>query len=298
MPASVPSSYPKEEASWGRERKTGHQQKAGGWSSEITTPSEDAKGGEPGNKGAGCKLTHVTTGNDGSSTSTTKADHNPTRMSGCCPNGWGREVNSRDGQKPIEEQPPQSQTNEILQRGWMNPFEKHGPDWRSEWHPKGITAGSGRSEEKGVAGDGNGERKPAFLQLGPPPKRELERPKKTWNPYGKEGREAWLSNTKGSPAGAGRIEPMPPVPQAPKNLLPQHAAVRAPAVQESRDVPITGKAKDAVPCAAHDESDPAAIQGEPCAATKRSTPMKIDDLSIAHMLQCARRRFRRAAMCP
>ena len=166
-------------------------------------------------------LTHVTTGNDGTSTSTTKKDHNPTWKSGYgCPNGGGREVNSRDGQKPIEEQPPQSQTNEILQRGWMNPFEPSGPDWQSEWHPQGIKAGSGCSDEKGVAGDGNGEQKPAYLQLGPPPKRELGRPKKEWNPYGKEERKAWLPITKGSPAGDGRIEPMPPVPQAPENLLP------------------------------------------------------------------------------
>ena len=218
MPAIVPSGCPKKEASWGQARETGHKQKAGGWSSETTTPSEDAKGGEPGIEGAGCRLTQATRGTTtGSSTSTTKTDHSPTMMSGCCPNGWGREVNSRGWQKPIEEQPPQSQTKEILQRGWMNPFEKHGPDWQSEWHPKGITAGSGRSEEKGVAGDGNSEQKPAYLQLGPPPKRELGRPKKAWNPYSKEGREAWLSNTKGSPAGAGRIEPMPPMPQAPEN---------------------------------------------------------------------------------
>ena len=68
MPASVLSGCPKEEASWGRARETDHQQEAGGWGFEITAPSEDAKGGEPGNKGAGCRLTHVTTGNDGSST--------------------------------------------------------------------------------------------------------------------------------------------------------------------------------------------------------------------------------------
>ena len=59
MPASVPTGCPKKEASWGRARETDHQQEAGGWGFEITAPSEDAKGGEPGNKGAGCKLTHV-----------------------------------------------------------------------------------------------------------------------------------------------------------------------------------------------------------------------------------------------
>ena len=156
MPASVLSGCPKEEASWGRARETDHQQEAGGWGFEITTPSENAKGGGPRNEGAGCRTTHVTKGNDGPSTSTTNTDHNPTRKSGCCPNEWGREDNSRDGQKPIEVQPPQSQTNEILQRGWMDPFEHHGPQWQSEWHPYGCKAGSGCSDEKGVAGDGNG----------------------------------------------------------------------------------------------------------------------------------------------
>ena len=68
MPASVLSGCPKEEASWGRTRESDHQQEAGGWGFEITTPSENAKGGGPRNEGAGFRTTHVTKGNDGTST--------------------------------------------------------------------------------------------------------------------------------------------------------------------------------------------------------------------------------------
>ena len=224
MPATVPSGWPKNGSNWSLILKVDPNSKSGGRSSGATPQNPKVRGGELENVGAGCSFTQDTTGHDGTSTSTTYGDCTPAKGAGyCCSNGWGCEVTGRDGQKPIEEQPPPSQTNKILQRGWMNPFEPSGPDWQSEWHPQGIKAGSGCSYEKGAASDGNGGQKPALLQLGPPPTRELGHPKKEWNPYGKEERKAWLPITKGSPAGDGRIEPMPPVPQAPGKPLTQQS---------------------------------------------------------------------------
>ena len=112
---------------------------AGGWCyNQGTASGEVATNGGLDDMGAGCKFTHVTAGSDGTSISTTN-DNNPTWKSGYSwPNGGDREANSRDWQKPIEVQPPQSQTNEKLQRGWMEPFEHHGP----QWHPYGCKAGS------------------------------------------------------------------------------------------------------------------------------------------------------------
>ena len=55
------------------------------------------------------------------------------------------------------------------------------------------------------------------------------------------------------------------------------AAERATMVQKSRDSPVKHKELEDVSCAARDESDPAAVQGEPYAATKWSTRLKMDD---------------------
>ena len=73
MPATVLSGCPKDEASWSQARKTGFNQKSGGWGSGTTTPSEDAKEGEPEIKGAGCKYAHATQRTTSESTSTGKA---------------------------------------------------------------------------------------------------------------------------------------------------------------------------------------------------------------------------------
>ena len=135
MPATVLSGWPKDGASWSQARKTGPNPMSGGRGSGTTTPSEDAKGGGPEIKGAGCKHTHVTAGTTGTSTSTTKTGHSPTRLSGCCPNGWGREVNSRDGQKPIDEQPPRSQTNEKFQSPLSRPNRSCDRKGQSEKRP-------------------------------------------------------------------------------------------------------------------------------------------------------------------
>ena len=70
MPAIVPSGWPKKEASWSRARETGHNQLSGGWGSGTTTPSEDAKEGEPEIKGAGCTFAHATQRTTSESTST------------------------------------------------------------------------------------------------------------------------------------------------------------------------------------------------------------------------------------
>ena len=68
MPATVLSGCPKGGASWSQARKTGPNPMSGGRGSGTTTPSEDAKGGGPEIKGAGCKHTHVTAGTTGTST--------------------------------------------------------------------------------------------------------------------------------------------------------------------------------------------------------------------------------------
>ena len=129
MPAIVPSGWPKKEASWSRARETGHNQKSGGWGSETTTPSEDAKGGEPGIKGAGCMIAQATQGTTrGSSTSTTNGCFNPALSAGYgCSNGMDRAANCRDRQKPIDVKPRQSPKNEKLQSTWMNSYELCGP---------------------------------------------------------------------------------------------------------------------------------------------------------------------------
>ena len=105
MPATVPSGCPKDGASWSQAGKADPNSMSGGRSSGTTPPSKDEKGKGLEIKGAGCRLTHVTTGNDdGSSTSTTYRDYTPAKGAGyCCSNGWGCEVTGRDGQKPIEE---------------------------------------------------------------------------------------------------------------------------------------------------------------------------------------------------
>ena len=80
MPAIAPSGWPKKEASWSRARETGHNQMSGGWGSGTTTPSEDAKGGEPEIKGAGCTFAQDTLRTTSESTSTVlrgaRASHN------------------------------------------------------------------------------------------------------------------------------------------------------------------------------------------------------------------------------
>ena len=50
--------------------QTGFNQKSGGWGSGTTTPSEDAKGGEPEIKGAGCTFAQDTLRTTSESTST------------------------------------------------------------------------------------------------------------------------------------------------------------------------------------------------------------------------------------
>ena len=157
MPATVPSGWPKNGSNGSPREKVGPTSKSGSMGSGAT-PLNSHKGGKLEKWVQDVSETHDTTRyNDGSSTSTTYRDYTPAKGAGyCCSNGWGCEVTGRDGQEPIEEQPPPSQTNKILQRGWMNTFEPSGPDWQSEWLPQGIKAGSGCSYEKGAAGDGNG----------------------------------------------------------------------------------------------------------------------------------------------
>ena len=75
MPATVPSGCPKDGASWSQAGKADPNSMSGGRSSGTTRPSKDEKGKGLEIKGAGCRLTHVTTGNDdGSSTSWVGAD--------------------------------------------------------------------------------------------------------------------------------------------------------------------------------------------------------------------------------
>ena len=60
MPATVLSGCPKDGASWSQARKTDPNPISGGWGSGTTGPSEDAKGGGPEIKGAGCTFAQDT----------------------------------------------------------------------------------------------------------------------------------------------------------------------------------------------------------------------------------------------
>ena len=80
-------------------------------------------------------------------------------MSGCCPNGWGREANSRDGQKPIDEQPPQSQTNEKFQSPLSRPNRSCDRKGQSEKRPYVTDTGSVRSDLRYSAVDYRGQQK-------------------------------------------------------------------------------------------------------------------------------------------
>ena len=179
-------------------------------------------------------FTHVTTGSDGTSTSTTN-DINPALSAGYgCFNGMDRAANCRDWQKPIDVKPQQSPTNEKLQSKWMNPFKPCGPKGQSAWHPHGFVAGNGCSAK----GDRATDRRDGPAQVETQYRPRHNEPQNTggiggWGHYRSPRQNAMLPHFHATPAG--RLEPMPPMPQAPENALPQQTDVRAPAVQESRE---------------------------------------------------------------
>ena len=173
-----------------------------------------------------------------------------------CSNGWSREANCREGQNPTDEQPPRLQTNEKPQSPVQRPIMSRDRKGQSEKNPYAHDTGSLRSDLQYCAVDYRGRQK-RWLPYYPPQEETISWKLTTsWNQHAlpEEGKPC-MPQQGYNPAGAGHIEPMPPVPQAPENLLPQHAAVRATAVQESRDGPITDEAKDADGCARHDEPD-------------------------------------------
>ena len=184
MPATVPSDCPKKWANGSPREKVGPNSKTGGMGYGAT-PMSPQKGERLDTWAQDVSKTHDATRYDGTSTSTTyQQGCTPAMGTGYgCSNGMDRATNCRDWQEPIDVKPQQSPKNEKLHSTWMNPYEPCGPEGQSEWHPHGIKAGSGCSYEKGAASDGNVGQKPALLQLGPPPTRELVRSKKEWNPH-------------------------------------------------------------------------------------------------------------------